>query len=120
MTYASAGHDAVVLCHPHETPFVLPPTAPLIGVFDDQHHLFRQAVVDVVPGSLLVATTDGLTEARNPAGEFYGTGRLMEAVGRLAHLPVEAVVAGLLGEVETFAARAIRDDIALLAARITT
>jgi serine phosphatase RsbU (regulator of sigma subunit) len=119
MAYASAGHEPVVMCHPHQTPFLLPPTAPLIGVFDDQHHLFRQSVIDVVPGSLLVATTDGLTEARNREGEFYGTERLLEAVARLANLPVVEIVAALLEELEAFSDRSIRDDIALFAARIS-
>jgi serine phosphatase RsbU (regulator of sigma subunit) len=72
LTYASAGHEPVVLVQPSREPLVLPPTAPLVGVFDDQHHLFRQQQIRVEPGSLLIATTDGVTEARSPRGEFTG------------------------------------------------
>jgi sigma-B regulation protein RsbU (phosphoserine phosphatase) len=118
MTYASAGHESAVLCHPHEAPLLLKPTAPLIGVFDDQHHLFRQAVVDVVPGTLLLATTDGLTEARSPTGEFYGVERLVSEVDRLRSLPVSEIIAALLADLERFANGRVRDDIAVLAARI--
>src|SRR5579872_4061981 len=35
LTYSSAGHDAVILVHPHLSAKLLGPTAPVIGVFDD-------------------------------------------------------------------------------------
>jgi serine phosphatase RsbU (regulator of sigma subunit) len=118
MSYASAGHEPVILCHPHQRPALLEPTAPLIGVYDDQHHLFRQSVIDMIPGSLLIATTDGFTEARNAQREFFGTDRLLDAVAGSAHLPVSEIIASLLEQLEHFTAGQIHDDIALLAARI--
>ena len=64
LSYASGGHEAAAILIPGEPARLLDPTAPLIGVFDDQHHLFRQSHVELPPGALLVATTDGVTEAR--------------------------------------------------------
>jgi serine phosphatase RsbU (regulator of sigma subunit) len=50
-------------------PQILHLTGPIIGVFEDQHHLFRQESLELWPGSLLVLATDGVTETRDPAGD---------------------------------------------------
>jgi serine phosphatase RsbU (regulator of sigma subunit) len=79
MTYASGGHEPVLLIRPGNAPRVLAPTAPLVGVFGSQNDLFGQGVADLEPGSILVATTDGVTEARRN-GELYGMERLTDFV----------------------------------------
>jgi serine phosphatase RsbU (regulator of sigma subunit) len=116
-TYSSAGHEPVVLVQPHQEPKLLPPTAPIIGVFDDQHHLFRQESTELWPGSLLVATTDGATEVRNSEGEFFGTERLMACVGRHREASPSAIVDAILKEIAQFSADAWHDDVAVLVAR---
>jgi len=118
MSYASGGHEAAAVCLPGAKPRLLDPTAPLIGVFDDQHHLFKQAHVELPPGSILVATTDGITEARSPEGEFFGVEGFLAVVEEYAKAPTEAIVQALLDRSAAHAgSRAIRDDIAVLAAR---
>ncbi|GAC1431323.1 MAG: hypothetical protein NVSMB5_25370 [Candidatus Velthaea sp.] len=117
IAYASAGHEPVVIMHADRTVEVLAPTAPLIGVFDDQHHLFTQDVVAVSPGAILVATTDGVTESRNSAGEMFGMERFIEVVkanfdGELPHL-----TNSVLDAAQAFSATRIIDDMAILAAR---
>ena len=120
MSYASGGHEAAAICVPGAKPRLLDPTAPLIGVFDDQHHLFKQAHVELPPGSILVATTDGITEARSPEGEFFGVDGFLSVVEEYADAPTEAIVQALLDRSAAHAgSRAIRDDIAVLAARFT-
>lgn len=115
-TYSSAGHEPVILVHPHLEPKLLAPTAPIIGVFDDQHHLFRQESTELWPGSLLVATTDGATEVRNPAGEFFGNERLIECVKRHREETPNAIVDAIVRTISQFAA-GWHDDVAILAAR---
>ncbi len=120
MTYASAGHEPAILWKPETGAEVLKPTAPLIGVFDDQHHLFKQRHVEVPPGTILVATTDGVTEARSPDGGFFGIDRLVASVTAAIHVApsMESVVDRILYDVNRFCNGHLRDDIALLAARI--
>ncbi|MFN2450592.1 MAG: PP2C family protein-serine/threonine phosphatase [Candidatus Baltobacteraceae bacterium] len=118
LTYSSAGHEPVVLMQPGTAPRVLAPTAPLIGVFDDQHHLFKQDFVDAYPGTLVVATTDGVTEARSRDGSFFGMERLVEAVARNGERSATALVEDILSEVEEFAENSLHDDVALVAVRI--
>lgn len=118
MTYASAGHEPVVLVHPHVAPEVLAPTCPIIGVFDDQHHLFKQEVVELWPGSLLIMATDGVTESRNEAGEFFGLDGLLDCVTRNRNAAPAAIVDAVINAVQTFSV-SLKDDIAILAARFS-
>lgn len=120
MTYASAGHEPVILWKPETGAEVLQPTAPVIGVFDDQHHLFRQRHVEIKSGTILVATTDGVTEARAPDGDFFGIERLVASVTTAVRgtPSMEFVVDHVLADVNRFCESRLRDDIAVLAARI--
>jgi sigma-B regulation protein RsbU (phosphoserine phosphatase) len=117
MTYSSAGHEPAILVHPHSEPQVLEPTAPLIGVFDDQHHLFKQETVHLWPGSLLVLTTDGVTEARSADRDFYGIDGLLNCVRRERDAVPTAIVDAILNDIAGFSPDALRDDIAIVAVR---
>ncbi len=120
MNYASAGHEPVILYRPGAGVEVLEPTAPIIGVFDDQHHLFKQRHVDITPGTILVATTDGVTEARSPDGDLYGIERLVASVSMAVRAAPSMVslVEHVLADVNRFCDGRLRDDIAALAVRI--
>lgn len=117
MTYSSGGHEAAAIVVPGEAPKLLKPTAPLIGVFDDQHHLFKHAFVELPPGALFVATTDGVTEARSPDGSFFGVEGFLETITECRNQPPDAIVTTLIDRARAFAADRLHDDIAVLAAR---
>lgn len=120
ITYACAGHEPVFLCRPGHGIEELLPTAPLIGVFDDQHHLFKQRHIEVEPGTVLVATTDGVTEARSPNGELFGMQRLKDTIKTsVPHASaMHSIIDGVLSAVQDFTGNRLHDDIAILAARI--
>ncbi|HTA39487.1 MAG TPA: PP2C family protein-serine/threonine phosphatase [Candidatus Acidoferrales bacterium] len=118
-TYACAAHEPVILMQPGRPARMLEVTAPLIGVFDDQHHLFKQAFVSLEAGSLLVATTDGVTEARNGIGDFFGLERLIALVTECRDLPETAIVDRILRETEEHCHGRRRDDIAIIAVRVS-
>jgi serine phosphatase RsbU (regulator of sigma subunit) len=71
------------------------------------------------PGHTLLAYTDGLIEARDGAGEFFGTervARLLRAKGPAAAL--DTLVEGVRDDLYAFAGRdGVSDDLALLAYR---
>jgi serine phosphatase RsbU (regulator of sigma subunit) len=117
MQYASGGHEAAAVIVPGERAFTIVPTAPLIGVFDDQHHLFKQGFVDLPPGTLFVATTDGITEARAPDKSFFGTEGFIDVIETHATAPVGEIVQALIDRAREFTHDHLRDDIAVVAAR---
>jgi serine phosphatase RsbU (regulator of sigma subunit) len=82
-----------------------------LGVFDRP---YEQAVLTLEPGDTLVLYTDGVTEARDPAGDLFGPERLQKA---LANAPpeVEGLGNAVLAEVNRFTAgRPPADDLALV------
>lgn len=117
MLYSSAGHEPVILVHPHMEPRILEPTAPLIGVFEDQHHLFRQESTELWAGSLLVATTDGITEARNPKGEHFGMEGLIRCVKQARDAEPSVILDVIVQETSAFCGGPWRDDVAIVVAR---
>lgn len=117
MNYASGGHEAAAMLVPGERAHVIEPTAPLIGVFDDQHHLFKHAFLHMPPGTVFVATTDGITEARAPDGSFFGMQGFVEVIEELAEAPAEAIVHAMIDRASKFSRDDLRDDIVVVAAR---
>jgi len=117
MTYANGGHEPVLLVLPDGSSRVLEPTAPLVGVFDDQHHLFKQEFAELPEGTLFVGATDGITEARNATGEFFGMDRFVETVTALRERPENEIVQEVMDDVQTFCLGDRRDDIAITAVR---
>lgn len=70
------------------------------------------------PGDQLVFYTDGITDARNPAGQMFGTARLDEALER-CRADADELIAAVLAALEQFTAgRAADDDRTLLVAKI--
>lgn len=117
LTYASAGHEPAIMVSPDGEVVLLPPTAPLIGVFDDQHHLFTQDVVSIPAGSLFVGTTDGVTETRNASGEMFGMERFVDIVTTNADGHPSDLTAAVIDSAQAFGPGPLRDDMAVIAAR---
>lgn len=67
-------------------------------------------------GDVLLLFTDGVTEAMNPTGDFYGEERLQALLNKKHHTNPERLVKEVTKEIEKFAANAPQfDDITLLA-----
>lgn len=75
LTYVNAGHEPPVVRRESGALSRLPPTGPAVGLLPGLR--FRVEETALSPGDLLLAFTDGVSEARNPAGELYGEGRLL-------------------------------------------
>lgn len=116
LEYANAGHEPPFRRRPEGAPERMgPPLGPPLCVVEDFEH--PTARLELVPGEWLVVVTDGVTEAQNPAREFFGIERLRAS---LSWLPREAqpgeVVRRIEEDVLKFAAGAEQaDDLTLLA-----
>ncbi len=115
--FTNAAMESVMVVHPDGECKPLPPTAPLVGVFEDQHHLFKQSYVELREGSLLIAATDGVTEARDKKGTMLGTERIEAAVVNMRDESESSIAAAVLAEAESFGDDKRRDDIAIIVAR---
>ncbi len=120
MGYASAAHDPVFLKPLGQPARALPTTAPLIGVFDSQSHQFKQRYVDIEPGSILVAVTDGVTDARRGNIEFFGLDRVRRYIDEHCEDPMASLAERLIRDAQEFwSPERQRDDMAVLAVRFT-
>jgi hypothetical protein len=90
----------------------LPPVAPPLGALPDS--VYTEQRLEVKPGTLLLVYSDGLTEARNENGEFFGERRLLALLPQLQGLAPGEVGSRLLAEVESFVGEErFSDDLSL-------
>jgi phosphoserine phosphatase RsbU/P len=89
---------------------------PVLGLLDGIGYDFE--TVQLQPGDVLVVCSDGVTEARNVAGEEFGGPRLAELVAGCHGWKAEAVLERVLSGVARFSIGAPQaDDITVLALR---
>jgi sigma-B regulation protein RsbU (phosphoserine phosphatase) len=80
----------------------------VIGLFDQTH--YEQETIQLQSGDLLVAYTDGVTEAMNDAGEEYGEERLQSSLVELTHLSADQVRDQLVKSLQVWCAGAAQHD----------
>lgn len=89
VTYTSAGHNAPMLVSRSGTVTRLDIGGLPLGITPDAE--FDEGALVMAPGDVLVAFTDGITEARDEAGEEFGEKRLIDLVGEAVTWPAERV-----------------------------
>ncbi|HYA96217.1 MAG TPA: PP2C family protein-serine/threonine phosphatase [Terriglobales bacterium] len=88
LTYSNAGHlPPIVLGHDGSLRRLDTPGL-VIGLFDDQG--YEERPIDLRPGDIFLAFSDGVTEPENEFGEF-GEERLIEIVHGHRHLPLARI-----------------------------
>lgn len=80
---------------------------------------FREYRVPLVSGDIIVLYTDGISEAMNPAGEEFGTGRLADTVREHASGTPQEIVDAVVSRVASFAGNEPQaDDITIMVVRV--
>jgi sigma-B regulation protein RsbU (phosphoserine phosphatase) len=88
-----------------------------IGIFDDA--TYEEWSVRLQPGDILLFFSDGLTEAANREGKFFGTHRIKDLLTANAHLNSSEFADLLLAQVEEFTqGGAITDDLTLVVMKV--
>ena len=116
LMYASAGHEGILFSLPPDGVQALAPTGPLIGIFPDEPGLFSEVSIKVPPGSVVLAVSDGVTEARH-AGELFGMNPLMDALRAKGSHTMPDLCCEVARSAVRFSHQHVIDDIAVLAAR---
>ncbi|HKS26576.1 MAG TPA: SpoIIE family protein phosphatase [Pyrinomonadaceae bacterium] len=127
LTYVNAGHNPPLLLRRRcassmasaQTPFAtgvapevsvkrLEAGGPVIGFFADC--VYEEATIELERGDLLVAYTDGITEAFNEEGAEFGETRLRELLLENSHLSVAALGERILETLRLWCATAPQHD----------
>lgn len=91
----------------------LSPVATPLGALPDS--VYNEQRAEIEPGDCLIIYSDGLTEARNSKGEFFGEGRLQELLPGIRRLSAGDAGSHLLAEVERFVGEeSYSDDLSLV------
>jgi sigma-B regulation protein RsbU (phosphoserine phosphatase) len=115
VAYVNAGHDAPILLGAGGIKSRLTKTGPVVGI--DASNVFGTASVVLEPGDTFLAYTDGITEARNAAGQFFGEKRLLSIV-QAKGASADTLVSGVMGALyEHIAGAEPHDDVTMLAVR---
>jgi sigma-B regulation protein RsbU (phosphoserine phosphatase) len=121
LTYVNAGHNPPIVLRnrSHEYQVMrLEVGGGLLGLFRESS--YRQATMALESGDLVIAYTDGLSEAMNLQGQLWGEDRLIQTVQNCANLSAADTIDALLEAVSSFANGARqRDDIALVILRVS-
>jgi predicted permease len=80
----------------------------IIGMFPSAN--YEEATIDLRSGDVLLAFTDGVTEALNANEEEFGEERLKNLVQRLTHLPVQEMTARIAQDIRTWIGDAPQHD----------
>jgi sigma-B regulation protein RsbU (phosphoserine phosphatase) len=113
LEYANGGHCQPIALGTQGLRYLEGISGPVVGALED---LDYQGLNDrIAPGELLLLYTDGVTEAQNQDGDFFGLERLKAAVLAGARHDPAAVNDAVLSAVKDFRGEAPpSDDVALL------
>jgi sigma-B regulation protein RsbU (phosphoserine phosphatase) len=129
LTYARAGHCPLIRLPgpdaPSQAAQVLAPDGLVLGLKLDNgetfERLLEEATLPISPGDLFLLYTDGLTEAMNPTGDFFGEERLSALVQTHGTAPFHQLRDEILGAIGTFVGAAEQqDDMTMLLLRVHT
>lgn len=118
LTYANAGHNrALLIRNKEESCRELDAEGLILGV--KREVVFEEKSLQLQKGDLLLLYTDGIIEARDEAGELYGTERLCETLCKVYSEQPEQVIETILREVATFTHSPVaEDDISMVAMKV--
>jgi serine phosphatase RsbU (regulator of sigma subunit) len=109
LRYVNAGHNAPYLLRAGRTspadsasPEIeqLSVGGTVVGMFPEMG--YEEATVELCPGDVLLAFTDGVPEAHNPENEEFGEERLQQLLRETAHLPADEISARISAEMKNW------------------
>ncbi|HWQ54633.1 MAG TPA: SpoIIE family protein phosphatase [Bryobacteraceae bacterium] len=113
--YAIGGHNPpFVLRRGGELIELTEPAGMVVGLLPDMK--YENGRLQLEPGEAILLYTDGVTEAQDEAEKFYSERRLREVLRNMGPQTPEAMIRGVLEDVERFSGGAAQaDDVTMLA-----
>jgi sigma-B regulation protein RsbU (phosphoserine phosphatase) len=117
LKYVNAGHNPPLVRRVDGSVEWLEIGGAPVGLF--QVGTYEEGCIQLNPGDVLVAYTDGIVEAQNACGEDWGAGRLAGIVDEASDETAAQINGRIWKAVDRFVGRAgQRDDMTLLVLRV--
>jgi len=112
--WVRAGHDPALLYDPDRDQFS-ELKGPGLALGIEQTYLYQsQFRKDLLPGQLIILTTDGVFEGCNQQGEMYGVDRLKNVVRRVPKESAEVILEHIIKDHSKFSGGIAQEDDATL------
>ncbi len=116
LTYANAGHNPPYLLRAQENSDPIPLRRTGIPIGIEEEITWSQKTVVLQPGDVLLLYTDGIPDAQNNAGHFFGEKPLVEIGQKNLGRSADEIQAAIIDAVYTFTGDAPQfDDITFIA-----
>jgi serine phosphatase RsbU (regulator of sigma subunit) len=120
LQYANAGHNPPIVVRPRTECcelFHLRAQGVPVGMYPEAQ--FKSTSFQLAKDDILVAYTDGITEAANPSGQLWGMERLENLLRSCSKLAPDEIIERVLAEVSEFAnGEPQRDDVTLVVMKV--
>src|SRR3954453_5314969 len=114
LRYINAGQNPPVVIRRDGAVTWLEPCAPPVGLFAEI--VYQTQAVQLYPGDLILAYTDGIVEATSAAGREWGVEGLVVAVKHCRTRQPESIVEAVFAAVDEFSGDTQTDDATVIAA----
>ena len=108
VVYANAGHNPPIVGSNGNFRYLKSNAGLMLGCFKDS--FLKDEEITLKPGESISMYTDGITEARNAAGEFFGEERLLNVFNRRAYNCVVELHHSVKEEIHSFVLDAPQSD----------
>ncbi len=117
--WISAGHDPAIVFDPAADTFEELAGEDLALGLDSEWQYHQQGPVGLHEGQVIFLGTDGIWEARNPRGEFFGKDAVRDVIRRHSRCSASEIGQAIVDAVNTFRQdRPQADDVTLVVAKV--
>jgi phosphoserine phosphatase RsbU/P len=116
LQYVNAGHNPPMVLRRDRSVLRLESGGPPVGMFPNW--TYKEGAVRLDPGDLVLAFTDGVTEAVNPAGDEWGEEGLLRAVAEHDAQSADEMVEGIFRSMDEFSLGRQSDDATVMVLRV--
>ena len=117
LSFVNAGHNPPILLRASSLPVLLEAGGPVIGLIPNLQ--YEEQTVALESGDLLIAYTDGISEAMTAADEEWGEERMVASALAARNMTADAIVARLFADADRFTNGAPQqDDMTLLVMKL--
>jgi serine phosphatase RsbU (regulator of sigma subunit) len=111
LTYSSAGHEHIIHYHAKTQKCTVTRSGGIaLGMVPDISHIVVEKEIPLEQNDAIVLYTDGITEAKNEAGEMFGLKRLVEAVEKYGFKNANGIFDRVTRSLSTFIGQAPQED----------